>query len=352
VISLFDKLTSFDALRGHLLYDFKSPDQLAKAVTELWRGFTSQRDKIESYLSDSRLVSAYAAFYALTNMAKLPHLLERAQINLEELSCHRFIDYGSGPGTFSFAWALLCQKKNIPFSDYLVIDKSLLMLEQAKKLADYFELSKEAFSYLQPTQFHVSKTERKKNILFFGHSFNEMGVTKTINVIEEIQPELIIFLEPGTSDVFFELRILIDKLVNQQAVQTQKPWVISYPCPSALSCPMTKGNHPENWCHQYMKTPLEGFLKSISQQTGLDRHFPASVGFVLKRQKFLENQFPSQQKRIVRYYGETKFSFNFQVCSQSENENEIQLYDEVLLKKNFSKQDQKKLAQKLPGELL
>jgi hypothetical protein len=96
---------NLSSILPYLLHEFKSDSDLIKAIDEISTKFTIERHKIGDYLKNPRLVSAYTAFYLLTNIPKLEAVLKwMPQDWVAELKKSDFIDLGAGPGTFSLAW--------------------------------------------------------------------------------------------------------------------------------------------------------------------------------------------------------------------------------------------------------
>ncbi len=272
------------------------------------------------YLKEPRLVSAYTAFYLLTNIPKLNEVLKwMPKPWIEELKNCDFIDLGAGPGTFSLAW-----KELGATGDFYQIELSQLMREQGKKIWEGFHKEK----LFQGIKWEW-KTERPK-FLLFGHSANEMGAAAAIQYIEKINPDHILFIEPGTKDFFptmLEIRNYL--LTNNHAVL--------YPCPNALECPMK--NSSEDWCHQFIQIKQDAEIERISQMARKDRKLlPLTVHAYSRTFKTA-----NPKERIVRVLPETKFSMEWEVCV----ENVLEHYQ--VMQRDLSKQESKELSSVLAG---
>ncbi|MFP5384738.1 MAG: small ribosomal subunit Rsm22 family protein [Bacteriovoracia bacterium] len=303
-----------------LLHHFKSESDLIKAVEEISNKFTTNRESIGDYLKDSRLVSAYTAFYLLTNIPKLSEVMKWMPDEwFNDLKRCDFIDLGAGPGTFSLAW-----KEAGAEGDFYQIEQSPLMREQAKKL----------WQGLYPGPLHQSdqwewETSRPK-FLLFGHSANEMGPDVAIKYIEKINPDHILFIEPGTKSFFPDMLKIRDYLLGQNHQ-------VIFPCPTQKACPM-KGT--SDWCHQFIQIKQDQEIERISQMARLDRKLlPLTVQAFSKT--FKRNN-PSE--RIVRVLPESKFSHEWEVCKN----NELNHYQ--ILKRDYSKKESKMLGGILAGE--
>lgn len=289
---------SISKISPFLLHRFVSEHDLVKAIHELSAGFTNDRKLLENYLNDERLISAYTAFYLLTNYPKLEEALKWLPATwVEEVRQSSFIDLGAGPGTFSIAWKIW-QGRTTP--GIAQIETSALMRKQADKIW------KGLFSEEQLLNFKDIKSNK---LLFFGHSANEMGVDKSLRYIKEIGPENILFVEPGTKD-FFSVMLQIRKALLEMGYH------IIFPCPNSLACPMEESK--QDWCHQFMHIKQESEVERISQMARKDRRNLPII--VQAFSKTYQNENPIL--RVVRVLPETKFSYEWEVCE----ENQLQSY--------------------------
>lgn len=299
----------------HLLFPFPNEHDLVKAIGEISRKFTTEREHIGDYLRDERLVSAYTAFYLLTNIPKLRAVMDWMPASWKaDISASSLIDLGAGPGTFSLAWRELFGGK-----EFLQVETSEVMRKQARKLWDG----------LHPgvTMNQDGKTSGS-SVLLFGHSANEMGEKVALNYIEKYSPDHILFIEPGTKEFF-------PKMLNIRRELTAGGWHVLYPCPQDSECPM-KGT--ENWCHQFVHVGHDPEVERLSQMVKLDRKLlPLTV------QAFSRKRYERADERLVRVYPETKFSFEWQVCHQN------QLEDYQIMKRGMDRTTEKELSQKLSG---
>lgn len=307
-------------LMPHLIYQFKSESDLLKAIEEISLKFTKEREKIGDYLKDPRLVSAYTVFYLLTNIPKLNEVLKWMPDEwIQELKKCDFVDLGAGPGTFSFAW-----KEAGGQGDYYQIELSTLMKEQGKKIWEGFH--KETLRQGSRWEW----TSGNEKFVLFGHSANEMGAKTAIEYIEKINPDHILFIEPGTKDFFPKMLEIRDYLLK-------KNWNVLYPCPKALDCPMK--NSTEDWCHQFIQVKQDAEIERISQMARKDRKLlPLTVHAYSKTFSY---QNPSE--RVVRVLPETKFSFEWEVCHNNTIE-----HDQVM-KRDLTKQETRDLSEILAG---
>lgn len=302
-------------LLPHLLYSFPHESDLLKAIEELSRKFTTERERIGDYLKDERLVSAYTAFYLMTNLPKLSSVMEWMPAEwIKDLGECSLIDLGAGPGTFSFAW-----KEYFASHSITQVEISPVMRKQARKLWDGFH---------SPGEMKQEGAPEGKNILLFGHSANEMDVKTALEYVKRYSPEHILFIEPGTKEFFGKMLEIRRELISDG-------WHVLYPCPEESECPM-KGT--ENWCHQFINVKQDPDVERLSQIMRKDRKLlPLTV------QAFSRKIYPRVEERLVRVLPETKFSFEWQVCRNN------QLEDYQVMKRGMDKATEKNLGNILAG---
>lgn len=309
-------------LRPFLLHDFKDERDLLSAINELSVNFTQKRNQITDYLSDRRLASAYVAFYLTTNLPKLEAVFEWLPTEwLEQIKSSTFIDLGAGPGTFSLAfreWA------KTPV-EVIQLETSATMREQAKKIWDGLYPSEKLS---QVSQARDCFGERKS--LLFGHSANEMGPDVAIRYIKELNPDHVLFIEPGTKEFFPQMLKIREALISMG-------FHIIYPCPSSQNCPLE--NSSSDWCHQFVQVRQDHDVERLTQMAKKDRrHLPLTV-HAYSKQSF-KNQ---AMTRIVRVFPETKFSFEWDVCEL----NVIKRYQ--IMKRGMSRDTLEIFGQALAG---
>ena len=311
-------------LKPFLIYDFKSDADLLDAIEEISTKFTRQRDKISDYLKDERLISAYTAFYLLTNIPKLAEVLKWLPDDwINELKNSDFIDLGSGPGTFSLAWK---EQEGIS-GDFYQIELSSLMKEQGRKIWKGVHATK---------LFQASKWEwntHRPKFLLFGHSANEMGADMAVQYIDRINPEHLLFIEPGTKEFFPTMLKIRSHLLAQG-------YSILFPCPNHQKCPMA--NHEDDWCHQFVQIKQELEIERISQMARKDRKLLPLTVHAYSRTYVPQNP----PERIVRVLTETKFSLEWEVC----HKNVLEHYQ--VMKRDLSKQNSKEYGSLLSGQAI
>ncbi len=301
---------SLQDIKPHLLVPNLSEAELVKSVREISAKFTVKRDHINDYVREEKMVSAYASFYLPTNIPKLHFLLSKLSEEVLEDLIHRpLIDSGCGPGTFSLGWSLLFEK--VP-PEIVAIDSSRLMLDQAERILQGF------FPKINLKTTQKFNEKKSNSVLLFGHSINEMGIHKAQDQIMMIDPEYVLWIEPGTSDLFKDLIKLRENLLES--------YEILYPCPSSAKC-------PSQWCHQVLRTSHNLEIERLSQLVSLDRKTLPINTAVFKRKRIANKSLNNAV--ITRYIKETKFSFEYEVCFLENGQNKnvsIEIYKKQLSK--------------------
>lgn len=318
-------LLSFEEVRPHLLISNITEPEIVKYIKEMSVKFTARRDQITDYVMDHRQVSAYASFYLPTNIPKLHFLLSKLpQDVLEDFKNRPFIDVGCGPGTFSLGYKRLM---DVPAHVEMIgVDSSQIMLDQATKMMNGF---------FPGEKFQTTRkfNEKKSNsILFFGHSINEMGINKAQDLIMTIDPEYVMWIEPGTSELFSELKTLRQNLTDH--------YDVLYPCPSSELC-------PSDWCHQVLRTSHEASIERLSQLVSLDRKILPMAAHVYKRKTKSQ---VTNTPTTIRFINETKFSFEYEVCFFENGENKNAVIE--IQKKHLDKVQEKHFKHADVGEKL
>jgi ribosomal protein RSM22 (predicted rRNA methylase) len=307
----------------HLNYQFKTEHELISSIEELSRNFTTNRQDLADYLKDERLSAAYTAFYLTTNIPKLQHLFELLPSEfLSLIKDTAFLDVGAGPGTFSIAFR---EWVNRPINKLIQIETSEVMRNQSRKLWQGLYPGESSLWWER-----VQTDESVGKLMLFGHSANEMGPEKTLDYIQKINPEHVLFIEPGTKDFFPQMLSIRQKLILQG-------YQVIYPCPNAEECPLK--NSSQDWCHQFLQVTQDPEVERLSQMVKKDRRNLPVIFHAYSRTFKSKNP----DYRLVRVLPETKFSFEWEVCHQNVLER-VQV-----MKREMSKTEEKAMAQVLAG---
>lgn len=323
-------MIDFQRFKSLLLNPKLDERQLAQRLEKISYFFTQKRENIGHYISEEDWVSAYTAFYFPTNLKKFDFLMDQLSTSiLSDWSKLDFIDYGCGPGTYSFAFLT-----HFPhFSGSVFgVDKSAHMRKQAELIiSDYFPEKKfETFDHLRSVPLINNR------ILFFGNSINEIGHHETLSIIKKADPQYVVWIEPGTKAFFETAKALREDLLANQ-------YQILYPCLSQATCPMKT----DDWCHQVVRTTHSPEVERLGQMAKLDRKIMPMILHVYKKSSMrLSPEITPDQTiicRTIRFLNETKFSFIYQVCVEEQQEN--QLIHVELMKKAMTKSQIKEFQQ-------
>lgn len=315
-------------------YSFISDDDLVRAVTELNERYVFKREDLANKSLDARLASAYLYLYFTTNVPKLFKLLNYLPSELiKRIVQAPWIDFGSGPATYTVAWYAWLSSQGILFpKEALLVEKDPSMMELANKVLDKFlhhENILVTSSFTQKKFIHAT--------LFFGHSCNELTLENLLQVIEEAQPQFVIFLEPGTPDVF-------KKMLEVRAHLLSRGYRVQFPCLQQKSCPMKQ---QDDWCHQYLHLRFPSSVERLSQMVSLRRQHSAVLFHVYERNPSQDSNVGEGHFRVVRGPEQNKGAWTWQVCNQ---EGELLWFES--LTRHYSKDQLKKLEMKVPGEVL
>lgn len=318
---------SLDALDRASLVALKD-GQREHLIEELSTLFTQKRHLLDNYVQSPELISAYTQFYFVSNGKKLTFLLEQLPFSIvEDLKRCSLIDFGCGPGTYGLAWWNFFKES---VEHIWEVDRAPLMLEQSKKIVQHFAEDNK-FSWVR------SISEIKKDgpiCLLFGNSMNEMSEDDLLKVISSVDADYLIFIEPGTKDVFARMKVVRELLIEKNSFS------ILYPCLGSSQCPMTG----DNWCHQIVRAQYSQDYESLCQRVKRDRrNLPVSLYMFKKTAVTDKGKEISEcvRARVIRLFQETKYSLIFEVCLEKDEKN-ILLKVEIL-KKEYKKRQLKKL---------
>jgi ribosomal protein RSM22 (predicted rRNA methylase) len=317
-------------IKPFLLTQFKSEQDLIKSINLLSENFTSKRENIDDYHNDEKMISAYAAFYLTTNFPKFSHCMNYLDKYKDYLGDAEIIDIGVGPGTFLFA---IGEYFNWKMDGTLYgIETSHLMKKQAIKIKEGLYSDKD-IEIVSNESLIPPKIENKNRVIIFTHSFNEMGIKRAKEYINNLKPDAILFIEPGTKDLFQSYLSLRSELIEDG-------FNCHYPCLSNSVCPL---EGKDDWCHQYLKITHDKEVERLTQVAKKNRKWMAvTLGLYIKGEV---SNFTENDARIIRTFPESKFGFEWDICTKDNSILEVQT-----LKRNYSKSDAKDIAKKLAGD--
>jgi ribosomal protein RSM22 (predicted rRNA methylase) len=313
--------------------------QLLEELRSLQQAFTQDREGklFKEYMRDARKVSAYTSFYLPTNLPKFSSLwLKLRSVDQQKIQGLNFVDVGCGPGTYSLAFLLQCSD---PYQGVIrLIDHSSLMLEQAVKVLSHFFPKIKIQTYESISDYLKQNFDPDQETLFFGHSLNEMSKRESMELFKR-KPKTVLWIEPGTPQVFTELIEYRDELILQG-------YECLYPCLADSPCPAVAQGHLQ-WCHQSTWTSVPPELHRIAQILELNRHHLPMMAHAYLLQSW-DKQSEEYEAVLVRKRKETKHSFEWEVCAYYEAR--LQWLELSLPKKTLSKNDVKKMEKIDLGE--
>ncbi len=308
----------FDQINSLALRPFENEHQLLKVLNSMSENFTIKRNQIAQNYSDEEKISAYLCYFFSTNISKVGACLNRLCPELvQEIAQSNIIDFGTGPGTTIFG--LLEYFKE--FSGSMVgIDSSQLMLEQARKIQVSFYTD-----FNLSFQTNINSFPEENRTLIFSNSLNEVGDVFATNIIRKINPERVIFLEPGTKESFSHIREVQKNLYTLN-------YHVQYPCSQTLECTLSE----QDWCHQYLQLKFSSSIERLTQKMKKDRRSSPVIFHLYSKSKREKSSLV-----IFRYLGENKFSFEFEICNQENIIEKHQVLKSYLKSKGIKKSKMK-----------
>ena len=303
------------------LAQFESEAELCHYISELSHLFTKERTSLDKYLNDPKFISAYTIFYLPSNYYKLFWLLSKGAGFSSFILDGDFYDIGSGPGTYSLA--ILDFFKNKYSKTIYSFESSRLMQQQYTKMLNEFHPNQN----IVQLGFGTKLVENPTATILFGNSLNEMGFESALKLIDQINPQNIMMIEPGTKESFSLSLKLRDDL-------TSKDYFVYYPCPSGANCPIAG---TKDWCHQYINVSYQSDYQRLFQLVRKNRaRTPATCFLLSKRAPTTEHK-----NVVVGQLNEDKHSIKFFLCEKNNDNNKLFQMD--ILKRGLNKKRQKEL---------
>ncbi len=297
------------------LYDFKSESELLKEVQNLIEVFNLDRDRINDVYKSRKSVSAYLYYFFVTNIPRVSQAVERIGGD-SFFQNHPIIEFGSGPGTLPLA---LRELKN----EFYLVESSSLMQEAGRKVLKEYAPGVNYKYYSN----YWDTPKLKDPILCFTNSFNELEAFYFWELIDQINPSKILFIEPGTKEVFHRILAIREELIL-------KDIKVAYPCSAQTVCPLMG---KDDWCHQYLKLSHHPSIERLTQKLNKDRRIVPLLLHVYQREESKAHQAILFSKPEVRKYG-----FDLLVCE----ENELKKYKVLKKRDSYNK---KVVKQLMPG---
>ncbi|MGB0452233.1 MAG: small ribosomal subunit Rsm22 family protein [Bacteriovoracaceae bacterium] len=313
------KKWSLDEIGPHLLKDLEEIE-LVSNIKKLSTAFNQRNELLETYFNDEAYVSSYASLYLPTNAIKLDFILSKLSENVRELikeNITTFVDYGCGPGTYSLNWI-----EHFSDMEVQIFDQSPLMMEQASKIIKGLQ-NREAK--------HLNTALKDESLLCLGNVLNEMNDSEIKNKIINSGYKAILLIEPGTKASF-------QKVLKLRSALISKGYQLFYPCPSQASCPLSRGERKDDWCHQTLRTVHDPTVERLCQLVQLDRKAMPFIGHLYWQE---QGQKSYRKEHMLSFLKETKFSFDYEMCVSSSDA--LSIEKRVLKKRELSKKEIKSL---------
>jgi hypothetical protein len=316
-----------------------TPEREVATILERIKGtYTFNRSDLEQKQWTPKEVSAYASFYLPTNYQKFSMLMKQLPLEIKsQLGSCKVIDFGTGPGTYLLAFIDYFGADAA--SGFIGIDKDLQMIDQAKSLVKgLFPDSQRKVEFRTDIP---SPEDEASRLLIFGNSLNELTVEHVKDIIRKIDPQFILFIEPGTPAVF-------DSIVNIREWLGEEDFDCFYPCPSLKSeCPVAArvSAGQDDWCHQVWRGTHDDQVERLGQMAKIDRKVMPFIGHIYGK-TVVHAEAP--QVRFMRFLLESKHSFEWEVCLLKDEG--LRLLTFEIPKKSFSKKEQKLMKKMSVGE--
>lgn len=327
-------VVTYQNIKRHLLVNSLEDRKTAHLLEGIKELYTARREGLPSKEWDQDEVSAYASFYLPTNMQKFSFIMDQLDESmLDELKSCQVIDFGTGPGTYLLAY--LNRFGGSDCGHLYGIDISPNMLKQAKNiLHGIFPEYKMKIHFEEEIQ---NYSQARGRLLIFGNSLNEMNASDVYKIIKKVDPTFLLFIEPGVPTVF-------DEVMKVRQKFKEDGYQCLYPCPTMDDCPiLTKGEElgEEDWCHQVWRGTHEPEVEHLGQLAKIDRKAMAFIGHLYRRDGAGQKKIPETEARFIRFFNETKHSFDWEVCKKGPEGLEKVAFE--IPKKILSKKDAKAL---------
>lgn len=325
---------SQERLRPFLLSPHLKGRDLVEGIQRFQNAYTTHRHLLDDQRWSEDEVTAYTCFYLATNYQKFSFIIEILRNTFfTSNSSYDLIDFGTGPGTYILAYLDFIGGENI--QGIHAVDQNEVMLKQAEKLISGLH----PLVASQVTYGSELPSVQGDTFVMFGNSLNEIGFSGFQEVYKKLKPDKILFIEPGTPHVF-------SSMLQVREYLAQENYSCHYPCPSlALTCPLkTASDEGPNWCHQVWRGVHEMETERLGQLAAIDRRSMPMIVHAYEKGQRKVSAFAAQ---MVRFLGENKHSFNWELCLQKDGE--LKLMSAEIPKKTLSKVDLKQLKKSHVG---
>lgn len=253
-------------------------------IIRLWEAFTTDRTEVSRYLMEPKRESlVYLLGFHLANQARLASVLDRTEYRhklLSQLSAAEAIhlmDLGCGSGALSLLTAqeLWSYREQMEIT-WEMVDKSAAFIDMAA-LGIKLLAGEEARPVLrrQKLDEYLSRevaNGAKDGLVWYqlGYVWNEVSrhtrtsqlLLRLLNAGLQKGQRVITILEPANQDLAMEAMALRDQL-------TEMGYVMLYPCPHSMGCPMLEAKR--DWCYSEAVWDRPPLVKKVDKILKIDR---------------------------------------------------------------------------------
>ncbi|WP_447977803.1 small ribosomal subunit Rsm22 family protein [Candidatus Nitrospira bockiana] len=255
---------------------------LCRGVSELSVLFTKGRaGLIEDYLAETRLRTAYVAYFLPVNAAKIQVLLSELPRRDPERPL-KVLDLGSGPGTTPLAvldWLQSAPGGGGTGVHVQAVDRSLRALDEAERLWDeYRRLVPLPDARLTSLQADVRKpawipaiASERFDLIVLANTLNECAslahdpVASQLALLQRLLLHLddrgtLLIVEPALRDAARHLHGLRNAVLAVARVNVYSPCLHERPCPALT--------REEDWCHEERPWLPPPWIAAIDREVG------------------------------------------------------------------------------------
>ena len=307
---------TYENLKEHFLVQDLDDRQLAKQIEIIRELYTSRREGLDEKDWTPQEVTAYASFYLPTNLKKFDFIFDQLSSAVrEKISNCSVVDFGTGPGTYLLAFL---QRLGLSSGKtHYGIDNNKIMIKQAKKLIE--GTCPEAYENITFQEKLTFDFSEKESLLIFGNSLNEIHSQDIFQIVEMVSPKYLLLIEPGTPAVF-------EEVLKLRGYLKDNGYQCLYPCPNMQECPLQFG-YERDWCHQVWRGTHELEVERLAQLARIDRRTMPFIGHLYYYGENARKGDALSSARFIRFIGESKHAFNWQVCLEKESSLKIKKFE-------------------------
>lgn len=256
---------------------------IANSVLQLSDFYIKYPDR-ETPWNETFCQIAYRNYFLPLNQLRCAKVIERGQVVNFFRDLTHFVDWGSGPGTASFALAANDQLKS-------QIRKQFLIDISSGPHRTFADLHKDLINPELSTrlEFEPFLDQKNRTCLVFSYSMTEIAKLPT----GWDQAEALMILEPSTRQDSRKLLQLRQKLI-------EKGYSIWAPCTHHLDCPLLTKSETD-WCHDRFVVDAPEWFWKVDQLLPM-KNKTITTSYLLARKK----PAPVLPKNAARLTGDSR----------------------------------------------